>query len=459
MSVNIQSIVASQKDFFYSNATKDIHFRLEQLRKLKNMLQHNAHLLDEAIYQDMGKSPFENYATELALIYSELNHAIRYLKKWAKPKQVSGNLLNFPATGYIIPEPIGTVLVISAWNYPYQLSLSPVVAAMAAGCTIILKPSELPVQTAHLIARLVSENFDPRYFTVVEGSVAETTKLLEQPFDKIFFTGSPAVGKIVYRAAARNLIPVILELGGKSPVFVTENCHISMTARRLVWAKFLNAGQTCIAPDYILVHHSIKQKLLEQLKKEIEKAHYSVDNGNYIRIINEKNMSRLIGMLDQAKVFWGGGYQQSNRYIEPTILSQVSFDDPVMQEEIFGPILPVIAYQQLDEAIREVKKRPKPLSCYVFTQDKKVASKIIREVSFGGGAVNDAVMHITHPYLPFGGVGNSGMGAYHGKEGFKAFTHYKSILDKPTWFESNMKYYPYTKKKYTMMKILFEKTF
>jgi len=325
---------------------------------------------------------------------------------------------------------------------------------MAAGNTIVLKPSELPQNSSSVIAKIINENFDPQYFAVVEGGVPETTELLKQKFDKIFFTGSPTVGRIVYMAAASNLTPVTLELGGKSPAFITESCNMKMSVKRLIWAKYLNAGQTCIAPDYILVHKSVKNKFLQAAKEEIERSEFSFENGNYIQIINERNMLRLAKMLDVNKIYLGGNYNVENRFFEPTILTNVSFDDAVMQEEIFGPILPVIEYENIDEVIALVKERPKPLSCYVFTSDKKIRNKILHELSFGGGAVNDALMHITNSKLAFGGVGNSGIGSYHGESGFKAFSHYKSILDKPTYFESNVKYHPHTQGKLNLAKLM-----
>ena len=383
---------------------------------------------------------------------SDIKEAKRKVKKWSRKKRVSTNLLNFPASSYIIPEPLGVCLVIGAWNYPYQLSLAPVVAALAAGNTVILKPSELPSKTSEVMAKLINKNFDPAVFKVIEGGVPETTELLKQDFDKIFFTGSTKVGKIVYKAAAETLTPVTLEMGGKSPAFITENCNVKMTAKRLVWAKFLNAGQTCIAPDYVMVHETVKETFLEFVKAEIEKEHFRFDNHNYVQIINDDNFDRLSNMIDPNQIYYGGNTDKTERYIQPTILQDVSLSDSVMQEEIFGPILPVIGYSDLDEAISEVRKLPKPLSCYVFTKDKKAKQKILNEISFGGGAVNDAVMHISNPNLPFGGVGQSGIGNYHGKAGFDCFTHYKSILDKPTWLELPIKYYPHTNNKLKWIK-------
>ncbi|WP_313114690.1 aldehyde dehydrogenase [Aequorivita sediminis] len=448
----MKEIINAQRNFFNTHATKDIQFRRAQLKKLQQALEQNETLLHEAIYKDFKKSEFDNYSTELSLLYKDIKEARKMIYKWARKESVPTGILNFPASSYIIPEPLGVSLVIGAWNYPYQLSIAPAIAAIAAGNTVILKPSELPTNTAAAMAKIVKENFDPAFFTVVEGGVQETQELLKQKFDKIFFTGSTTVGKIVYKAAAENLTPVTLELGGKSPAIVTENCNLNVSVKRLVWGKFLNAGQTCIAPDYVLVHNSIEQKFLNKLKTEIESQHFAFENDNFLQIINNKNFDRLVKMLDPQKVFYGGETNRESRYIQPTVLQNVSFDDAVMQEEIFGPILPVITYETIEEAIAKVNSLPKPLSCYVFTKSNTIKKKILKEISFGGGAINETVMHITNENLPFGGVGFSGIGNYHGEAGFKAFTHYKSIMDKPTWFDPFIKYYPHTSFRLKLMR-------
>jgi aldehyde dehydrogenase (NAD+) len=413
-------------------------------------------LLYEAIYSDFKKSEFDTFTTELALLYHEIALAKKHLTSWARPKRVSTNMVNFPAKSYIIPEPLGVCLVIGAWNYPYQLSLSPAVAAIAAGNTVVLKPSEIPSETSKVMQKLISENFDEGFFTVVEGGVEETTELLKQKFDKIFFTGSTPVGKIVYKTAAENLTPVTLELGGKSPAFVTASAHIKMTAKRLVWGKFLNAGQTCIATDYVLVHQSVEAKFLEACKAEIEKANYAFENDNYVQIINNKNWERLVSLIDTKKVYFGGISEKETRYIQPTILTNVTFEDEVMKDEIFGPILPVISYEDLSEAIQKVQQLPKPLSCYVFTTKASERKQILNTLSFGGGAINDTVMHISNSNLPFGGVGLSGIGSYHGEAGFKTFSHYKSILHKANWLELPIKYSPINNKKLWWIKQFFK---
>ncbi len=448
----MHQIVENQRLFFESNSTKDLKFRISQLNLLQKVLKENEHLLYEAINKDFKKSEFETYIGELALIYEDIKEAKKNIYRWSKKKRVNTNLLNFPASSYRIPEPLGVCLVIGAWNYPFSLSFSPVIAAITAGNTVILKPSEISSETSKLMASLVNDNFDSTFFTVVEGGVSETTELLNQKFDKIFFTGSTTVGKIVYQAAAKNLTPVTLELGGKSPTFVTKDCHLKMTVKRLIWAKFFNAGQTCIAPDYIMVDQTIKDDFLELAKKEIEKQQYSIANKNYVQIINDKNFQRLTEFISPEKIFHGGIVNAEQRFISPTILHPIYFNDKVMQDEIFGPILPVIPYNNLDEAIRQVKQIPKPLSCYIYSSSRKIKNKILSEISFGGGAINDSVMHITNNNLPFGGVGASGIGSYHGEAGFQCFSHYKSILEKPTWIEFPFKYFPLSAKKLKVIK-------
>ncbi|MDX9919828.1 MAG: aldehyde dehydrogenase [Paludibacter sp.] len=448
----MNKIVLAQKAFFNSNKTKDIDFRIAQLKKLKRVLQENEARMEKAIFEDFSKSAFDNYSTELALLYLEIDDAVKKVRKWAARKRVATNIVNFPARSYMIPEPLGVTLVIGAWNYPYQLSFAPAIAAIAAGNTVILKPSELPANTSKLMAEMVNSNFAPEFFKVVEGGVTETQQLLEQRFDKIFFTGSVGVGRIVYQAAAKHLTPVTLELGGKSPAFILDDTNLEVYVKRLVWAKFVNAGQTCIAPDYVLVKRDIKDKFLQLLMAEIKKEQFAIENHNYVQIINERNIQRLSKYIDKNKVVQGGNYDIQTRIFEPTVMDNVSFSDAVMQEEIFGPILPVITFDDINEAIAEVKRREKPLSCYVFTSNKALKNKILHEVSFGGGCVNDAIMHISNSHLPFGGVGESGIGSYHGEYGFKTFSHFKSILEKSAWFEPGLKYFPHSETKFKWMK-------
>jgi len=443
----MQDIVANQRTFFNTHSSKDLSFRITQLKKLEKLLKSYQSELDGAIYADFKKSPFENFATEIGMLLMDITEAKRHLHRWAKQKKVKTNLANFPALSYIIPEPLGVCLVIGAWNYPYLITLSPVIAAIAAGNTVVIKPSEISSESSKVIAKLINSNFDPAYLKVVEGGIPETTALLVEKFDKIFFTGSSTVGKIIYQAAAEHLTPVTLELGGKSPAIIASDANLKMTVKRLIWAKFLNAGQTCIAPDYVLVDEKVKDKFLALAVEAIAKAKYDVDNDNYTQIINDRNLNRLSALIPKDKVYYGGEIDTAARTIAPTILTEIDFTSEIMQEEIFGPILPVIGYTNVDNAIAEVQRLPKPLSCYTFTSSKKFKKKVLNELSFGGGTINDAVMHISNPNLPFGGVGASGMGSYHGEDGFKTFSHYKSILDKPTWFELPLKYAPYSKMK------------
>ncbi|MEY2799126.1 MAG: hypothetical protein RI934_114 [Bacteroidota bacterium] len=450
----MKQLIQKQRDFFNSNQSKNIDFRITQLKKLKKVIQANEQILNEAIYADFQKSAFDTYTNELSILYAEIDESIRKVKKWASRKRVNTNLVNMPAKSYIVPEPLGVCLVIGAWNYPYQLSFGPAIAAISAGNTVILKPSELPIRTSQVMAKIINENFDPAFFKVVEGGIPETNALLAERFDKIFFTGSVGVGKIVYQAAAKYLTPVTLELGGKSPAIITDAANLKIHVKRIVWAKFINAGQTCIAPDYILLPKSLEQEFLTLAKAEIANEKFAVANDNYVQIINSKNLQRLANLIDPTKVFCGGSFNEQTRVFEPTIMQQVSFDDAIMQEEIFGPILPVITYENLDEAISEIKKREKPLSCYVFTSSNTLKNKIINEISFGSGAINECIMQITNSNMPFGGVGESGIGAYHGEFGFKTFSHFKSMLEKPSWFEPNLKYYPHTKFKFNLIKFL-----
>ncbi len=457
--MNIPTIFQKQKEYFNTNETKNVKFRIAQLKKLKQVLKKNEALMYEAIYKDFSKSEFETYATELGIVYHEIDTFIKHIRTWSRKKRVGTDLANFPGRSYIIPEPLGVCLVIGAWNYPYQISLLPAITALAAGNTVILKPSELPSQTSKMMAQMINSNFPAEYFRVVVGEVSVTTQLLDLNFDKIFFTGSTQVGKIVYQAAAKHLTPVTLELGGKSPTFVLADADLKMAAKRIAWSKFLNAGQTCVAPDYILVEKSIEDKFLSILKTEIEN-NYSQEKveENYLQIINDAHFDRLNRLLEVASdagcVFYGGNTDKSNRFISPTLIHNNSFKDEIMQDEIFGPLLPIISFRQLDDIIQKVKDRPKPLSCYIYGKDRKNINKILKELSFGGGCINDSVMHFTNSKLPFGGVGSSGMGSYHGRSGFNTFSNMKSILDKPVWLETSLKYAPYKSWKFKIVRWL-----
>lgn len=452
--MNYADILQQQKTFFNTHATKDLDFRKAQLQKLKKVVKSNEKLLYDAIYQDFGKSEFETFGTEISFVYKDIDYYLKNLKSFAKPKSVLTNIVNQMGSSKIVFEPLGNCLVIGAWNYPYQLTLTPVIAAIAAGNTCMIKPSELPENTMKAMAKLINENFDPQFLYVVEGGVEETTAILKLRFDKIFFTGSPRVGKIVYKAAAEHLTPVTLELGGKSPAFVTEKADLQIAAKRIVWGKFINAGQTCVAPDYLYVAENIKAKFLKVLIEEIKKRNYTDNVDHYCKIINERNFDRLEKMIDREKMVFGGETNREKRYISPTVLDHVTWEDAVMQEEIFGPILPILTYKNLETAMQTVVEGEKPLSAYLFSNDAKEQELFTEKLSFGGGCINDTLMHLSNDRLPFGGVGNSGIGHYHGKFGFEAFSHQKAILKKSNYLEPELKYPPYSDAKLNILKKL-----
>lgn len=452
--VNFTEIIEEQSVFFQTQKTKNIQFRKRQLEKLRELLENNDALLYEAIDKDFGKSSFETYSTEISFITKEINYFLKNLNSLSSASRVSTNLPNLPGSSRIYPEPLGNTLVIGAWNYPYQLSLLPAVAAMAAGNTVIIIPSEVAFHTMAAMAKIINTHFPREYLFVAEGGVDEITEILKLKFDKIFFTGSTAVGKIVYKAAAEHLTPVTLELGGKSPAVVTSSANLDVAAKRIVWGKFLNAGQTCVAPDYILVDEKIADSLLDSLKSYIEKFKYAADSDHYTRIINDKNFERLKSLIDCSKVFFGGKTDAATRFIEPTLLHKVSVSDKIMQEEIFGPLLPVLTFKNFNEALSLIGQFDKPLSAYLFTENSAEKMQFLEQISFGGGCINDVVMHLSNEHLPFGGVGSSGMGNYHGKFGFEAFSHFKPVLTRNTWGEPNLKYPPYTPQKIKWLKRL-----
>ncbi|MBN8622153.1 MAG: aldehyde dehydrogenase [Flavobacteriales bacterium] len=450
--MNFQEILNEQKEFFNSQKTKNVKFRKRALQQLKEAILKNEDLMYEAIYKDFGKSKFDTFSTEISFVLKEIEFYLKNLTSLSSPKKVRTNLANQVGSSKIYSEPLGNTLVIGAWNYPYQLSLSPLIAAVAAGNTCILKPSEVAENSMKAMAKIINENFPREYLFAVEGGVEEITGILELKFDKIFFTGSTKVGKIVYEAAAKNLTPVTLELGGKSPAIVAASANLEVAARRIVWGKFLNAGQTCVAPDYILVDERVKESLVTSLKKYIQKFSYKADSEQYTQIINDKNFERLIKMIDPENVFYGGNFDAKKRFIEPTILQNVTWEDSVMQEEIFGPILPVLTYKNFNEALLQISKHEKPLAAYLFTNNSEEKDLFTSRISFGGGCINDVVMHLSNDHLPFGGVGNSGIGNYHGKFGFDTFSHQKAILERATWGEPDLKYPPYSEKKLSWIK-------
>ncbi len=452
--MNIQDILKSQREFFNSQKTKDLSFRKAQLKKLGEVIRKNEPFLYEEIYKDFGKSKYDTFTTEISFILNDIEFYIKNLNSLAKPDHKATNIVNMPGNSRVYYDPLGCTLVIGAWNYPYQLSLSPMIAAMAAGNCCILKPSEVAEYTMKAMAKIINESFDSNYIFVAEGGVQESTEILKMKFDKIFFTGSTRVGQIVYEAAAKHLTPVTLELGGKSPTIVTANANLDVAAKRIVWGKFLNAGQTCVAPDYILADKKIESDLLEKLKFYIEKFKYQPESSHYMKIINERNFDRLTKLIDKEKVLLGGNYDREKRHIEPTVMKNVTWQDAVMQEEIFGPILPVLSFETLDEAFSQVEAHDKPLSAYLFTDKDDEKEKFTKRLCFGGGCINDVIMHFGNHNLPFGGVGASGIGNYHGKYGFYAFSHEKAMMDRATWGEPDLKYPPYTESKLNWVKKL-----
>ncbi len=434
----------------------DIGYRKKTLLKLLSVITKREDDIIQALYDDFRKPAFEAVLTETNYVIADLNYTIKNINAWSKRKRVWPSILNFPSSDFIYNEPYGDVLVIAPWNYPFQLALCPLIAAVAAGNRVILKPSELTPATAAIIELIVAEVFDPTHVEVYQGGREVSEKLLERRWDYIFFTGSVAVGKVVALAAAKHLTPVTLELGGKNPCIVDETADIQLSAKRIVWGKFINAGQTCIAPDYILVKGQIRDRLIAALKSEITLAYgdQPKQSPDYTRIVNEKNWKRLVNMIDFENIEVGGDSDQSQLYIAPTVISEPNIDSEIMKAEIFGPLLPVISYESEHDLENRIRKYEKPLSLYVFTENKSFAEKMIAKFSFGGGCINDTIVHFSNNRLPFGGVGNSGQGAYHGRLGFDTFSHKKSIVHKGTWLDLPMRYAPYKNKIVTIRKLL-----
>lgn len=422
----------------------DYDFRMANLRRLREALKKHKNKLIEALREDLGKSAFESVMTEIALTESELSYTVKNLKNWMKPKRVRTPLMVLPGKSYVYPEPYGVSLIISPWNYPVLLPLVPLISSIAAGNCSVLKLSELSPNASEAVGSMLKKTFEPCYIAAVFGGPEVAGALLAEKFDYIFFTGSVRVGKIVMKAAAENLTPVTLELGGKSPCIVDKNADTDLAAKRIVWGKFLNAGQTCVAPDYILAHEDIRERLVEKMKFYIERFYTAapLENPDYPKIINKAAFDRILSLINKDKTVYGGGFNEASLKIEPTIMSDITENDKVMESEIFGPILPIIKYSSLKDAEDFINSRPKPLALYVFTSDKKAEENIIEKISFGSGCVNDAVLQIGSPYLPFGGVGMSGMGRYHGKFGFDTFSHQKGILKKAAYLDIPLRYFP-----------------
>ena len=458
--MKISDLYALQHEFFLSGKTRPLEFRRKALTMLEQAITRHRGDIFDALSADLGKAPMEGYLTEVAVVQQELRYARRHLKSWAKPRRVATPWVHWPAKSFVLYEPKGVVLTLAPWNYPFQLCLAPVVGAIAAGNCVMVKPSKISANVSRVINVILGEVFQPEYVACVDLSANSYEEILDQPYHHILFTGSEYVGKLVMSAAAKHLSPVTLELGGKSPCIIDPSADLKLTSRRIVWGKFLNCGQTCVAPDYILVHRSIRDRLVEELKSRILEMYGEnpLENPDYPKIINQRHFERLVNLIpgpeEKGKILFGAQADEAARKISPTLLGDISFDCRVMQEEIFGPILPIIAYDSLDETIRILQRRPKPLALYLFTQSRSIEHKVLSTLSFGGGCVNDAVVHFSNHHLPFGGVGASGMGAYHGKTSFETFSHAKSILKKSLWLDLPLRYPPYTDRIFKLVKMI-----
>ncbi|MBF0362838.1 MAG: aldehyde dehydrogenase [Oligoflexia bacterium] len=464
---NIKECLNKQKHFFNQHITKDFNFRVAQLKKLHSAIKDQSNAIIQALYQDLRRPEHEAYASEIGIVMDEISYTLAHLQTWMHPKKVKTPMLNFYGKSFIYPEPYGVVLIMGPWNYPLQLTLAPLIGAIAAGNCAFIRPSEHAPATANIINNIITQNFDPEYLKVFLGDVDVSKSLLQEKYNYIFFTGSTAVGKIVMRAAAENLTPVTLELGGKSPCIVDsdmdKDSDLDIAVKRIAWGKFINCGQTCVAPDYLLVHKDIKQLLIDKLIKHI-KDFYGENpqvSNDYNRIINKQHFQRLINLISSDKIpsdkiIYGNKHSETDLYISPTLIDidNLPTDLPLMQEEIFGPILPIKSFSKLDEAIGEIKNNSHPLALYYFSNNKQNQEKVLKEIPFGGGCINDTIMHLLSNHLPFGGIGNSGIGSYHGKKSFDTFTHYKSILKKSLWPDLKLKYPPY-KKSYMLLLRLF----
>ena len=453
--MKIEKIVERQRKFFSTDRTKELRFRLEALNRLEMSIKEHEEDINAALKKDLNKSTFESYMTEVGMTLAELSYVKKNLPFWNMKKWKLSPLAQFHADSFTVSEPYGVVLVMSPWNYPFMLCMEPLIGAIAAGNCCVLKPSAYAPTVSKVVSDVIRDAFPGKYVAVVEGGRKENTELLEQRFDYIFFTGGVTVGKMVMEKASRNLTPVTLELGGKSPCIVTRDAKLSLAAKRLVFGKFLNSGQTCVAPDYLLIDERVKEEFLAYVVYWIEKmlGKEPLDNPDYPKMINEKHYQRVLNLIKGEKICCGGYGNQDTLQITPTVLEDVSWDAPVMQEEIFGPVLPVLTFKTLDEAIEKVKEREKPLALYLFTQRKDVEEKVLRTLSFGGGCINDTIIHLATSRMGFGGVGNSGMGSYHGKKSYETFSHEKSIVKKHTWIDLPIRYMPYTKGKEMLLRM------
>ena len=452
----ITDIIKAQEKFFISGVTKDVRFRIDCLKKMKQAILACQHKLNDALWADLHKPEFESYSGEVGFVLQELNIHLRGIKKWSKPKRVRSPLLHFISKSQIYPEPYGRVLIFSPWNFPFQLAFTPLVGAMAAGNCIMLKPSQHTPHTAAVMEEIIEQNFDPQYIAFFKGGREINNRLLDEKYDYIFFTGSPGVGKKIMEKASKDLTPVSLELGGKNPCIVHRDAHITFAAKRIAWGKFFNAGQSCVAPDYLLIHNEIKDKFLDKMVYFIN-SFYGKDPKNsddYLRIVNRSNIERLQGLTTKGRIIAGGDSDLNEKYFAPTLIDDVQSDDPIMQNEVFGPILPVMSYDNIEEAVEIITQKPKPLTFYLFTNSRKLQEDLLKRISFGCACLNDTVKQYINPNLPFGGVGESGMGRYHGKKSFETFTNYKSVLRKTNLFDFTLRYPPYTKRKLSLIRRL-----
>lgn len=450
--MSIEEIVKNQRTYYMTGATRPLEFRLAALRKLQQAVRDNEKQICDALLQDLNKQPFESYMAEIGMVLDEVRFHLRHLPRWIKDKRVPTPLAQFPAVSFISPEPYGVALIMSPWNYPILLCLDPLIGAISAGNCAVIKPSAYTPATSQVIADIVKAIYDPEYITVVQGGRQENTALLEQRFDYIFFTGSVSVGRVVMESAAKHLTPVTLELGGKSPAIVDASADLKLAAKRIAFGKLLNGGQTCVAPDYVLVEASVRDTLVRNFQEVLEELFPNGDYSDHVHIVNERHYREKKALLEGQTIAFGGVFDDEQHTMEPTVLIDVDPNSPVMQEEIFGPILPVLTWTRLDEAIDFVRSRPKPLALYLFTGKRDVEKKVLDNCSFGGGCINDTVIHLATSHMGFGGVGHSGMGSYHGKQSFDTFTHHRSIVRKSTWLDLPFRYPPADEKKLRLIR-------
>ena len=450
--------INKQREYFSTGETKDINFRIEKLKKLRDVLKSEEEKVFEALKKDLMKSSFESYVTEVAMVYDEINMHIKNIKKWSKKRRVKTPLVQFPAKSFIQLEPYGVVLIIGPFNYPFMLTMDPLIGAIAAGNTAVIKPSESAPETSKILKEILEKVFDEKYVLHInpERGKKVVEELLKEKFDYIFFTGSATVGKIVMKAASQYLTPVTLELGGKSPCIIDKDCKLELAARRIVWGKLLNSGQTCVAPDYLYVHKDIEEEFIKKLEEEIKNqfGDNPLESEDYSKMVNEREFNRVLSYIDKEKLVFGGNYNRKTFQIEPTILKNVTWNDPVMEREIFGPIFPILPFEDLDEVIRLVNSKDKPLAIYYFSEDKNKIEKVLNSTSSGGVTINDTLVHVSSSYLPFGGVGNSGMGEYHGKYSFDLFSNKKGVMNRKTFLDLKIRYAPFQNKLTIVKKIM-----